>query len=482
MGLLKMRLQREKEQKREAISKLLSSFTVTAVVTVAVVAIRANPPTADLTLRAVGDEIVYRATVADPDQKISFDTLVLSITSPNLSYEEDMTLGLTMGTFTMTSPSTEYKVAVKASLGYGLETLASATVTSKGVLSGAVAEVTLDPSIDLNSQPYSLAYNVRTLYDDPRQELSDVTLYYDFIETSIYESSSSESSDSQSYSSEIPAYAYNPTYYYSLPITETDQVSIIGDIPNYNYTVFLRLAGTKISDSSVVILDEMTFKTPYNINTSFYINDLGPDYATFYISPSEMSSSSTPVEIDFNLNIYDADEALILSIPVVFTTETVTEGEWESSGMTYTYQWAEIKAEGLDPLSFYRADLNAAYTDPNTTEEVDRAIRSLTFTTFPEYSYTVSYVETETTYEFTIAVNDPSLIFQDFYFNVFDTTTEYEQYLQYGNFVTQSQGAERIYTTSIAKPTVDSFRLEIMTTKAYEGTYYYGCLLYTLEG
>lgn len=481
MGLLKMRLQREKEQKREAISKLLSSFTVTAVVTVAVVAIRANPPTADLTLRAVGDEIVYRATVADPDQKISFDTLVLSITSPNLSYEEDMTLGLTMGTFTMTSPSTEYKVAVKASLGYGLETLASATITSKGTLSGAVAEVELDPSIDLNSQPYSLAYNIRTLYDDPRQELSDLTLYYDFVETSVYENSSSESSessDSQSYSSEIPAYAYTPNYYYSVPISETDQVSMISDIPNWNYTVFLRLAGTKVSDQSTVILDEMTFTTPFNINASFYINDLGSDYATFYISPSEVAK----VDPVFTLKMFDVDETLIQSIPLSFQTETVSEGEWESSGLTYTYRWAQVTVDGLNPLTFYHADLYAAYTDPNTTEEVDRVLSTLPFNTFPHYTVDVSHTETETTYEFTITVNDPDLIFQDFYFNMFDTTTEYEQYLQYGNFVTQSQGAERIYTASIAKPTVDSFRLEILTTKAYEGTYYYGCLLYTLEG
>jgi len=482
MSLLKMRKQRENEQKREAISKWFASFTVTAVVTVAVVAVRANPPTADLTLRSVGNEIVYRAIVADPDQKITRDSLVLSITTPTFSYEEDMTLGLTLGTFTMTQPSTEYKVAVKASLGYGLETLTSSTITSSAGLSGAIAEVSLDPSIHLEDQPYSLSYNVRTLYEDPNDELSDITLYYDYVDTYTYENSSSESSYSESYSSQIPANAYNPTYGYSIPIVQGNQISSISDIPNFNYTVFLRLAGTKVSDQSLIILDEMTFKTPYNVGASFYINDLGGDYATFYISPSEMSSSNLAVDVDFTLKLYDVNETLLESIPVVFQTETVTEGDWESSGFSYTYQWAQITVDGLTPLTFYRANLFAAYTDPNTSEAVDRSIRYLVFNTFPEYSIQIDHTDTGTTMDYTITVNDPSFVFQEFYYNVVDTTGEYEQYINYGTFVTQSQGAERIYTASIPKPSVASFRIDVFTTKAYEGTYYYGCLLDTFEG
>ena len=478
MSLLKMRKQRENEQKREAISKWFASFTVTAVATVVVVVIRANPPTAELTLRSVGDQLIYRATVADPDQKITRDSLILSITTPTFSYEEDMTLGLTMGTFTMTSPSTEYKVAVKASLGYGLETLTSSSITSNAGLSGAIADVTLDPSIDLGMEANYLTYFIRTIYDDPNSDLSDLTLYYEYVPTSYLTESSSSESWSESSSSQIPANAYIPSYYYSQPILENDQVTTIADIPNWNYTVFLRLAGTKASDQSMVILDEMTFTTPYNINASFYISDLGPDYATFYIYPSEMSE----ISVAFTLNLYNVNEKLIESIPVEFHTETVSEGEWESSGSTYTYQWAQITIDGLTPLTFYKADLNAAYIDPYTSEHVDRPIRTIPFNTFPEYTYQVSRVDTGTTFQYTITVNDPSFIFQDFTYSVFDTTTQYEQYLEYGSFFTQSQGAERVYTAIINKPVVDSFRIDIVTTKAYEGTYYYGCLLDSYQG
>lgn len=477
MSILKMRKQRENEQKREALSKWLASFTVTAVVAVTVVIIRSNPPTADLAIQAVGDEIVYRADVQDPDQKITIDTLVLSISNPYESYEESISLGLTMGTFLMERPHTDYKVSVKASLGYGLETLATQTVTSRGELAGAIANAYLDPSIDLSLQPYSLNYFIRTIYDDPRQELSGVTLYYDYVPTAQLEESSSSSSHSSEWSSQPPVYAYVPSYIYSMPITATDQESIIYEIPNWNYTVFLRLVGTKTIDQSEVILDEMSFTTPFNINASFYLSDLGSDYAKVYIYPPEYQQ----IDVQFSVALSQEGHTLETT-PVVFHTETVSEGGgYESSAYEYTYQWAEITFDGLETLSFYTVDLYAQYIDPNTSQTVNRAIRTIEFTTFPEHTYTVSYVENIQSYEFTITVNDPSFVFQSIYYNVFDMSTPQPQYLAYGDFMTQDQGAIRTYTALIPKPGVPSYQISISANKAFEANSFYGCFLYALD-
>ncbi len=472
MGMLKMRQQRENEQKREAVSKWLSSFTVTAVVAVVAVVARSNPPTADLTLRTVGDQIVYRANVSDPDQKITEDSLQISISGPLETYEESIPLGLSIGTFTMDQPNTEYKVAVKASLGYGLETLISRSIVSEGVLGGAIVDFYLDPTIDLATDPYSLNYFIRTLYADPKNELSEVTLYYDYVETRHINEESSTSSEQ--WSSWIPANAYTPSYPYSISISELDQESIIYEIPNWNYTVFLRLVGIKELDQSQVILDEMTFTTPYVIHASFYLSDVGPNYAKVYIYPPEMLE----IDVEFTVNLHH-NGSLIRSIPVVFQTQTM-EGEMGSSD-SYTYQYAEITLDGLDELSFYTAELWASYVDPGSGESVNRAIRTIDFTTFPAYSVEVDYVESEQSYAVTLTVHDPNYIFQDIFYNVYDTSTQPYQYLEYGNFMTMDQGPDRIYTATIMKYPVAAQSITILANKAFEGNNFWGCELYVLE-
>ncbi len=471
MGLLKMRELRENEQKREAVSKWLSSFTVTAVVAVVAVVVRSNPPTADLTLRSVGNQLVYRTNIEDPDQKLTEDSLILSISNPHETIEESIPLGLSMGTYTMTHESTEYEVAIKGSLGFGLETLISRSILSSGELGGAIADVYLDPTIDLTNNPYSLNYYIRTLYDDPNNELSEVTLYYDMVETHYLNESSSSSEHS---SSEMPAYAYVPYYSYSIPITELDQESMIYEIPNWNYTVFLRLVGVKELDQSQVILDEMTFTTPYVIHASFYITDVGPDYASFFIYPPEMME----IDVEFTVNLYHQSE-LVDSIPVVFVTETMN-GEMGSSD-SYTYQYAELTFSGLEPLSFYTADLNASYIDPNNGQAVDRPIRTMDFTTFPDYSIAVDYVETETGYDFTITVHDPNYVLQSIFYNVYDTSVQPSQYLGYGDFMTFDQGPDRVYTATVMKYEVASSQISISVNKSFEGNSFYGCELYALD-
>ena len=74
--MITIKKSQENEKKRQMLTRWLASFAVTAVVVVTVVVANQTPVSADfLSVKALGNEIVYRVNVQDPDTRIAKDTL-----------------------------------------------------------------------------------------------------------------------------------------------------------------------------------------------------------------------------------------------------------------------------------------------------------------------------------------------------------------------------------------------------------------------
>lgn len=80
------------------LTRWLASFAVTAVVVVTVVVANQTPVSADfLSVKALGNEIVYRVDVQDPDTRIAKDTLQLEIKGGSEKYYIPLLVGESSG-------------------------------------------------------------------------------------------------------------------------------------------------------------------------------------------------------------------------------------------------------------------------------------------------------------------------------------------------------------------------------------------------
>ncbi|MDD4303077.1 MAG: hypothetical protein WC160_02290 [Bacilli bacterium] len=89
---------RENEKRRQLIAKMLASFAVTAVVVVTFVIASQKPVMADfLSVSALGNEIIYRVDVQDPDSRIASNTLQLEVKGSSEKYFASLSVGETSG-------------------------------------------------------------------------------------------------------------------------------------------------------------------------------------------------------------------------------------------------------------------------------------------------------------------------------------------------------------------------------------------------
>ena len=77
---------------------MLASFAVTAVVVVTFVIASQKPVMADfLSVSALGNEIIYRVDVQDPDSRIASNTLQLEVKGSSEKYFASLSVGETSG-------------------------------------------------------------------------------------------------------------------------------------------------------------------------------------------------------------------------------------------------------------------------------------------------------------------------------------------------------------------------------------------------
>ena len=169
---LALKIIRENEKRRQLIAKMLASFAVTAVVVVTVVIAGQKPVTADfLSVSALGNEIIYRIDVQDPDSRIAGDTLQLEVKGNAEKYFAPLSIGETSGSQIVFGSSTNYTLTISADLGFGRETLDSESIQIANSLAGAILDVRLDPALNPSEESDVLTYLVDTKYYDPESKI-----------------------------------------------------------------------------------------------------------------------------------------------------------------------------------------------------------------------------------------------------------------------------------------------------------------------
>lgn len=441
---------RENEKKRQLLTRLLGSFAVTAVVVVTVVVANQNPVTADfLNVQAVGNEIVYRVDVQDPDQRIAENTLQLEIKGGTEKYFVPLAIGETFGSQNIFSSSGLFQLLISANLGFGRETLDSENVEITGELSGAIFDCYVDPSINLGDNPDVLRYFVDTKYYDPGSQVASAFLEYAYV-------------------SDYPQPAkYDPDtlYYESIPITEPIQTVILENVSNYNTQMHLRLVVYLTGQTDPTILDQYGFKTPFRFVASLYDDDVGMDYAVF----SVYVSSVTDLAMNLWLDVYFENQ-VVASLPV-----TLKQG-----GEPYSENL--VRVDHLMPNAPHSAVLRAEYIDPSTGKETASQTEPLLFTTAPMYNWQItSFTETETTYEVTVQTNDPQAIITSISYTIETVDNEGIITGYYSDdFTKQGTGPMGVYTASITKPVGTSYNVEILLNKSFASKYYTE-IIYTLS-
>ncbi len=437
----------QKEQKRQVLTRWLGSFTVSAAVVVtAVVVINQEPVTADiLNATGVGQEIVYRVSVADPGNQIAEDTLRLEIKGNVEKYEIPLSEGESGGSQLVVGGRGDYDLKILADLGFGSQVLDSASVTLAGSLSGAFVNYQLDPSIQLDEEPEVLAYLVDTVYYDPEGLVESALIEY----TTAHEHNPPEAHRAIRY--------FEEGYYESVPISDLTATTLIQGIMNNNLPVQMRLVAYLTGEETPTILDEMSFYTPYRFMVSLYANDVGYDYAEFMV----YQSGARRLDMAAWVDLYQG-ETLLTSKPV-----SISQDDDD-------YYGTPVRFEGLSGTSEYSVVLRASYLHPDTLIETTSTTESVTFTTMPMYSVEVtSFIETESGFDVEVTVVDPFEIvtFISAYLITRDEAGLIDQYFYY-DFSGETIGEETIFTATIAKPGALHYEIEIYMYKQYLNAYY----------
>lgn len=435
---------RENEKKRQLIAKMLASFAVTATVVVTVVIANQNPVTADfLTVDAIGNEIVYRLDVQDPDSRIASETLRLEVKGSTEKYYIPLELGESQGSQIVFGNSSSYTLLISADLGFGRETLDSETVELTNSLAGFIFDVRLDPEISQNEESSTLTYLVDTKYFDPESKVESAILEYAYV-----------------YEEEYPQpqkYDPNNLQYQSILIEGKTATTTLENISNYNVTIHLRLVVYLSGEEAAIILDEYAFSTPFRFFGSLYVQDVGSEYAVFsvYVDNPQDISIEIWVDVYFENN-------LITSLPVSFA---------EESGQS---EGAQVRIEHLMPNAPHSAALRARYIDSDTNKEKNVVLEPVTFMTAKMYRWELtSFVDNGSSYDVIITTDDPFAIIQSASCSIIGLDEDRNYLTSYNyNLSAEALGPTVVYSATIEKPAEQYYDLELSLSKLINQVYY----------
>ncbi|MEA4821058.1 MAG: hypothetical protein VB122_02305 [Erysipelotrichales bacterium] len=444
---------RDNEKKRRLIEKILASFLVTATVVVTIVIANQKPVTADfLNVEALGNEIVYRVDVQDPDQRIAEKTLQLEIKGNTEKYYSSLSIGESQGSQIVFGSSTSYTLNIMADLGFGREILDTETIKITNSLAGAILDVRLDQETIPAEEPETLTYLIDTKYYDPEAKVESAFLEYAYV----YEEE------------EYPPMQQidpNNLEYNSIIIEGQTATTILESISNYNVTIHLRLVVNLIGEENSTILDEREFSTPFRFFGSIYADDVGMDYALFSVYSD-----------------YPQDVTVAMFVDVYFQSDLLTSLSVTSDGDSDQYEGAKIRVENLIPNTPYFAILRAIFVSPDTGQEKIVTQEPVTFTTSQMYQWEItSFVDNGASFDIVVTTQDPFNIIQSVSCVIFglDENRNIVNYYYYTLTMEIIEPME-IYSATINKPTELFYDLELSLSKQI-GQAYYSEIIYTLS-
>ncbi|MBU1145849.1 MAG: hypothetical protein KJ971_08385 [Firmicutes bacterium] len=434
--LSEFKLKKQKQTKSEILKNWLSSFVITvAVVVVAVVYIPKSPVASNLRVTAFTQEVAYFIHVEDEDEAIIDGTLKIILQNQMEYFEYFLTLGDNQGLFYGLNENTDYQVMVLADKGFGLETLAKENVTTLDILKGAIIGIGLDSTV----QDYYLSYLCRTFYSDPNIELKNITFKYHYTFPGEEESLD----------------------YQTINITSFDQEFLIENIPNYNVTIHLILEGT-LQNDEVIILDELSFKTPLYLSASFYLD--------------QVTSNSISV---YTYADFQAVPDITYIVFLKKDDKVVKQIEIENTEDTIHYEMPPILFDGLLKDTDYTLELVASYLDPDTSKQVTLVVSTLEARTIGDYTASIVIDKLDTYYSITITVEDPNHFFQNGFYWIYEETIDYDVFVTSLSFDFVPSGNIKTATFIVDLQSYPNYHINLGIRS--DSVFYYYVILDTIQ-
>jgi hypothetical protein len=384
------------QRKRHMLRNWISSFAITTVVVVATVLSPQIAPYAIIDrVGSIDDQIYYSVTVQDPDRLLLAESLKIIISNQLENYEINLILGQNNGFIESLRRGTEYEVKVVGSRGYGAEILAKTQLTTSAEPGAAI--LSYQPQTpDINDpMAHFLTYDILASTYDPEGEFLSVTLRYAVVYASEYS----------------PQMDFDSLSYTDLPMTSNLMTFVLDYIPNNNIYVVLILEAIDRSNVTV-ILDQVVFRTPINIEASIYVSNASYDSIEIQVYPD----FSTLPGIEYRLELYKSEKLL----------KTVDIVEIPDSSH---YGGQKIEFEHLQGETDYELVLIATYQNPDTGLMETKTLNTLTASTTPYYQLTVTVSDEGTYYQVDLSVDDPSNYIHHFQFVIYDVTNGTQMYV-----------------------------------------------------
>lgn len=408
----KERRKKGEEQKRRfnAIKDLMSTFAMSTVAVVAVVTLMPASPKAEI-LKAIplSDEITYQVKVTDEDNALDTSTLFVVLENQLDYYEQPISLGENSGYFNDLKPNTQYRLSVYGSKGFGQERLDTIKLTTKERIGGTILGVEKE-TID-----YATTYRVDVLINDPEQIYTSIQLFYG------YQWESEAELD-----------------YYSLAINEDRTMIELTDIYT-SLPVHIYLEATTID--GLKILDEIWVTPPFTLYASVYMEYINRSQVGFHLY-GDMDVG----DIDYVMNVYKND--FLLRTESIIITENGHHG-------------SSFLIDDLQPDTNYTLECIATYTNPQTLARETRVLYHEEITTLKDYSYTYNKNISSNNIEIFFSLFDPSDYFQYLYVEIYDTSEEYEMYLESESYYFLVDGEEKTASFMVTTPTTSSYKIYI---------------------
>lgn len=426
MGRLSRLKDFQEKQKKlsrfQALKSIFTSFAMTVtVVVIAAVVVPKSPSGSIDSVEAFTDVITYTVNVVDEDNAIIPDTLCLRLENQLEVYDRDIGLGMNSGIFENLNPKTEYTLKILANKGYGQEVLDRITLTTAERTGGAITGFLLLSEEDA----WSLDYNIDYFISDPFDEYQAVNLRY-----------------ATKYPSQ-EEYQFYTTVGLDEDLTQT----LIQSIYNENQEINIILEATT-QDDQIVILDNLTFHTPFRIYASMGIEQVTNQSVSVYVWPEPVSGLSIEYELVLSRLGYIIDSYIVP--PIVFDQQTPQQ--FDSSEITFT---------DLAPEKEYHVELIARYSDPYTLANVEKVLASEDFVTTPDFNYTIDVTDHDDHYLVTVTVDPEDAIYDFAYYNTYVYVNDFYQFFAYQSFVFENIDGQLVATFIIYKPDNPEYRIII---------------------
>ncbi|KFZ27453.1 MAG: hypothetical protein KQ78_00190 [Candidatus Izimaplasma bacterium HR2] len=419
MSKSKRKKNEESKRRFEAIKDLMSTFAMSTVAVIAAVTlIPASPKAEVIKAVALSEEIVYQVNVTDKDNALDLSTLFVVLENQLEFYEQSISLGENSGYFDSLEYDTEYRLSVYGNKGFGKERLDTLMITTGEKIGGTILSVTPE-TID-----FSTTYIVDVSVYDPNLKYTSINLYYGY---------------SWEHDTEIQ--------YSSFAVTQSRMNIELSDI--FTSEAFhIYLEGTTLEGTE--LLDEIWVTPPFKLYTSLHMNYINSEEIGFFIY-----NDVDVGDISYEMNIYKND--LFIRIDQIILEQSDFEG-------------SEFVIGELSPNTTYALECIATYINPLTLRQEQDIIYQEEISTLDSYTYSYT-IETFNDYiEVSIILNDPNNYFELAYYESYDTSGDYDIYLNSETHLFNDNGNDKSITFTIFIPTTSSYQITIGIRNQFDYT------------